>query len=381
MSALINGLRASASLLARYRTLEMPDEAYFVATQFERDLVNFARQLAHYDGSDLSERICGPLLGDTGLRLVRISDELQPEVSLPFAGAVVSGNLSITYFIPRRRPGASQCPVLAKSISEGSSFYISNEADCTISAAPGTRLVICDQKQQAPSRHIRIERSGRVGGCSSLSNLSDAELLDQIDTLDFKNVSDLVATAAPLLAEIGSRRDLLRKLFSSVSMNPVLRNDCELLNEFYKYVLHRSKNDFRLRLHLFRPDAEVSPHAHRWSMVSHVLSGPCASKYYGVERDLEASQHARQQKPQITHRLQAGSCYAFADTLVHWFLGAPGSATLTLRGPAMKDRAAEFRPNGLMRKYGIESNAEPSLRMTQDQFDYGIKSLELSNVL
>ncbi|MGH6950546.1 MAG: hypothetical protein ACREH4_06720, partial [Vitreimonas sp.] len=199
--------------------------------------------------------------------------------------------------------------------------------------------------------------------------------------INFSSVSDLVAVAGPLLAEIASRRDLLRALVSAARADEGLRNDCELLSEFYKYVLYRAPNDTRLRLHLFRPDADLHAHAHRWAMVSHVLSGPVANKYYCIESDVASAQKPFAEKARITHRLQAGSCYAFGDELIHWFRGAPGSATLTLRGPAVKPTAMEFRRAGLTPKFSSAAKMEPSLTMTQDQFEYGVRRLEISNVL
>ena len=381
MSEAIDRLRALAKLFARHHTSGLPDEAFFVGSEFERDLAILASRLAQYKKAGASEDVCRSALSSSGLRLANIFDEPLRGVHLPLVGAVVSGCLSISYFMPRRRPATPQKPVLAKSISEGSSFYISSDMDCDFAASPNTWLVTRDCEHPGGGCSIQIERKAPVKPGVGLSSLSDADLLRQIDAIDFENVSNIIATAEPLLAEIASRRDLLRGLLSTARTEPGLRDDCELLNEFYKYVLHRTANDIRLRVHVFRPDAQVSPHAHRWAMVSHVLSGPCANKYYGMESDLASSTKTDIGPAHITHRLQAGSCYAFGDMLVHWFLGAPGSATLTLRGPAVKRNASEFRPHGLMPKFGIEANAEPSLRMTAQQFEYGVRHLELRNVL
>jgi hypothetical protein len=381
MVELIDGLGGIAALFSKYRAPQIPEHAFFVGSEFERDLTHLAFRLAKYEKSGLRAAAAfESLLQGTGLKLLDLTDTSLNDVPLPLVGAVVSGNLSISYFIPRREAGTSQKPVLAKSIFEGSSFYVTDDMDADFSASAGTRLLVRDHAPSQAGDRIRIERLAPGTLSSSLCSLSDVELLGQIDALDFANVSDLVTAAQPLLAEIASRRDLLRRLLATAKAEPGLRDDCELLNEFYKYVLHRTPNDIRLRLHVFRPDADVSPHAHRWAMVSYVLAGPCANKYYGSESELASSSHDLQ-KVQVTHRLQTGSCYAFADMLVHWFLGAPGSATLTLRGPAMKDKASEFRPGGMMPKFGIESNAEPSLRMTEAQFDYAIRHLELTNVL
>lgn len=370
-----------AALFASYRTTQLVDEDCFVGSEFERDLSTFALRLAQYERSGGDPSVCVSLLRGTGLKLVQLSGTPPHNVPLPLIGAVVSGELSISYFMPCRDVGISQNPILSKSILEGATLYISDTVDCELFASKHTRLLVRDHRQSSSAVRVCTDSPARAADPGSLSLMSSTELLDQIEVLDFENTDNLVANAGVLLAEIASRRDLLRRLLLTAKSTPGLRDDCELLNEFYKYVLHRSRNDIRLRLHVFRPDAEVSPHAHRWAMVSYVLSGPCASKYYGSEQDLATSPIAFTQVPQITHRLQTGSCYAFADQLVHWFLGAPGSATLTLRGPARKVNASEFRPAGLVPKFGIDAKAEPSLRMTEAQFDYGIRHLELTNVL
>ena len=363
---------------ARSNNSGLPDEVFVVESEFERDLAIFASRLAFYKKAGASEAMCKAALNGTGLRLVNIIDKPQLGVNLPIVGAVVSGILSISYFFPRRRPAMPQRPVLSKTISEGSSFYISRDTDAVFTASPNTWLVVRNDAQPGGSR---IDLKAPVKPGLDLSSLSHADLLGQIDAIDFKSVSDLVANAQPLLAEIASRRDLLRELLSTARADPKLRDDCELLNEFYKYVLHRASNGTRLRLHVFRPDAELHPHAHRWAMVSYVLSGPVANKYYGTESDLASLPGTVVGRANITHRLQAGSCYAFDDSLIHWFRGAPGSATLTLRGPAVKQKATEFYPDGLTSKFGIEANMEPSLAMTAEQFEYGVRHLEMTNVL
>lgn len=381
MSEILDGLRLIAGLFARYTTTQLEDEDCFVGSVFERDLSTFASRLALFERSGGNPNVYGLLLQGTGLQVIQLSGTHPPNVPLPLIGAVVSGELSISYFIPRRDVGTPQNPILAKSIVEGSTFYISDTIDCDFFPAANTRLLIWSHHQRNGAAQVYTIGTARAVHRGALSTMSSAQLLDQIEAVDFENLGNLVANAGGLLAEIASRRDLLRALMLNARSTLGLRDDCELLNEFYKYVLHRSRNDIRLRLHVFRPDAEVSPHAHRWAMVSYVLSGPCANKYYGSEQDLDSRSTSRAHAPQITHRLQVGSRYAFADQLVHWFLGAPGAATLTLRGPARKVKASEFRAVGVVPKFGIESKAEPSLRMTDAQFDYGIRHLEMTNVL
>jgi len=355
------------------------DETFVVGSVLERDLAFFASRMTQYRKAGASDAMCASALSDTGLRLVNITNESQLKINLPITGAVVSGGLSISYFFPLRDTEMPRKPVLSKKISEGSTFYISRDTDVALTASPDTWLVLPDTLYT--NGGIRIAQEAPVKPSGDFSSLSHTDLLDQIDAIEFEDVSDLVATAQPLLAEIASRRDLLRELISNAKSDSNLRRDCELLNEFYKYVLYRSRKDTRLRLHVFRPDAELSPHAHRWALASYVLSGPVMNKYYGTDNDEASLQRAATGKANITHRLQTGCCYAFDDTVIHWFLGAPGSATLTLRGPAVKRKAPEFRPSGLISKFGVDAEMEPSLIMTAEQFEYGIRHLEMTNVL
>ena len=357
---------------------DLPDEALVVESEFERDLAKFASRLALYKNVGASDAMFESALHDTGLRLVKIVDKQQIGTNFPIVGAIVSGMLSIDYFLPRRRPGVPQKPVLSKTISEGSSFYVSRDTEAVFTVTPNTWLVMRDRVYAGVETQIEIEVSIKLG--AGLSSLSDADLIGRIGEIDFTNVSDLVTAAHPVLAEIAARRELLRELVSTVRTDPKLRDDAELLPEFYKYVLHRAPSDARLRLHLIRPDAPVHPHAHRWAMVSYVLSGQITPKYHSLEGDaLPATNDAG--AVNISHRLEAGSCYAFGDPLIHSFRGAPGSATLTLRGPAEKQAAAEFRADGFMQKFSVEASAEPSLTMTPEQFEYGVGHLKMINVL
>jgi|CXWL01.1.fsa_nt_gi hypothetical protein len=355
----------------------LPDEAFSVESDLERDLATFASRLARFKNAGASHAMCRSAAQDARLRLIILTGGAGSDASIPRVGAVVSGFLSISYFLPSRRPATPQQPVLSKLISEGSSFCISHHVDATCAAAPDTWLLV---RGVSLNEEIELAVYEPREADVDFASLSNADLLEQIGDIAFTSVSDLVATAGPLLAEIASRRDLLRALIASARTDPKLRSDCELLSEFHKYVLHRASNDTRLRLHVFRPDADLHPHAHRWAMVSHVLSGPVANKYYCVESDV-ASAQSFAKEARITHRLQTGSSYAFGDALIHWFRGAPGSATLTLRGPAVKQTAKEFRRSGLTPKFGSEAGMEPSLTMTADQFEYGIRHLEMANVL
>jgi hypothetical protein len=357
---------------------DLPDEALVVESEFERDLAKFASRLALYKNGGASDAMFESALHDTGLRLVKIVEKQQIGTSFPIVGAVASGILSIDYFLPRRRPGIPQKPVLSKVISEGSSFYVSRDTEAVFTVTPNTWLVVRDGVYTGVETQIEIEGSIKLG--ADLSSLSDADLIGRVGEIDFANVSELVAAAHPVLAEIAARRALLREFISTVRTDPKLRGDAELLAEFYKYVLHRAPSDARLRLHLFRPDAAVHPHAHRWAMVSYVLSGQIMPKYHCLEGDASLATNDAG-AVNISHRLQAGSCYAFSDPLIHSFRGAPGSATLTLRGPAEKQKAAEFRAAGFMQKVSVEVGAEPSLTMTPEQFEYGIDHLKMINVL
>jgi hypothetical protein len=360
-------------------TSHLNDAAFVVESEFERDVAVFASSLARYRSAGASEAMCRSTLAGTGLRLIALTDASQRNVDMPRVGAVVSGSLSISYYLPRRRLATPQEPVLSKRISGGSSFFISQETDAVCAAAPDTWLLVREGMSQHHLIWVDVEEPARI--CADLASLSHAELLKGIGGVDFTSISGLVASAGPLLAEIASRRDLLRTLISAARTDPGLRSDCELLSEFHKYVLHRAPNDTRLRLHLFRPDADLHAHAHRWAMVSHVLSGPVANKYYCTEGEVASSPKAFAQKAHITHRLQTGSCYAFGDALIHWFRGAPGTATLTLRGPAVKPSAMEFRRSGLTPKFSSAAKMEASLTMTAEQFEYGVRHLEMANVL
>jgi len=355
------------------------DGAFVVEGELERDMAAFASRLALFKNAGASESLCRSAVAGTGFRLVVLNEAAQRSAAISRVGAVVSGTLSISYFVPPPPTATAQQAVLSKRICAGSSFFISQHTDAVCAASWGAWLIVRECSADGEALQVNVEEPYEAG--ADLTFLSDAELLRQIGGIDFASIAGLLATAGPLLAEIATRRHLLRALMAAARTEPKLRTDCELLSEFYKYVLYRAPNDTRLRLHLFRPDADLHAHAHRWPMVSHVLSGPVANKYYCTEGDVISSSMEFVEEAHISHRLQAGSCYAFSDALIHWFRGAPGSATLTLRGPAVKPSAMEFRRSGLTPKFSSEAQMEPSLTMTAEHFEHGVRHLELANVL
>ena len=201
MSELIAGLKEFARLFSRYRTLALPDEAYFVGSEFERDLSSFASRLSQYERSGASRAMCESLLQGTGLRLAHVSGASPTSVSLPLIGAVVSGNLSISYFIPQRRPASPQKPVLAKSIFEGSSFYISGDTDGDVAASVNTRLLIRDDDYSTAAVRIRIQSKAYVPPRAPFSSLSNAELLDQPHAVEILKQS-VLKTNGDVLAHL-----------------------------------------------------------------------------------------------------------------------------------------------------------------------------------
>lgn len=325
---------------------------------FERDLAYHALNNPRIpDGEIVS--ICGTQLEARSLGATE-------DFAFPRAlrGAVLSGTLHINYHDASRSGGS--VVRLAKSLVAGSTFMFSNDNDVDLRWTPGTRVLLCSDGDGG--RPLKGQQVPEIGA-DDLSKLSDQDLLARIDDIEFGNVSAMQTVAAPLLQEIGSRRDMLRQLFESSERDEYLRSKCEKLPDMYKFVLAESPlKHARLRLHMFRTEYFDVPHSHRWAMTSFVISGTVTNKYYGADHDLLKTYNNAVPPVQMCHRMPTGGVYSFDHTMIHWFHGTPGAVTLTIRGPVDKDISTEFGAEKLNQKFGVDAKMEPDYMMTEEQY-------------
>jgi len=144
--------------------------------------------------------------------------------------------------------------------------------------------------------------------------------------------------AVSLLLAIGGTKDRLRRLVENVMSDERLLSLSERSESFDKLVLATDRSSgCRLRLHRFATQFVDTPHNHRYSFWSLLLSGKYLHTIYGPGRN--ALRLARGRLPTSCYAAVhvAGAVYGLHHSIVHTATDvAPGTYSLMLRGPKQK---------------------------------------------
>ncbi|GAA1162173.1 hypothetical protein F4556_005030 [Kitasatospora gansuensis] len=161
-------------------------------------------------------------------------------------------------------------------------------------------------------------------------------LLPGLDGLDWDDLPAVAAASADAFDAL--TRDswaLLADLLAALPENAELAAMCEQFDFLDKLVLHLGDN-YRVRLHRFRPGYFDRPHDHRWSFASMILTGSYQHVQYGTNEGFETIDPAALVPRQIRTE-RAGDHYVLHHTAVHSVHADAGTMSLVLRGPAAKD--------------------------------------------
>ena len=134
-----------------------------------------------------------------------------------------------------------------------------------------------------------------------------------------------------------SQRRMLRDILLDLPERPDLLGLCEHYDILDKIVLHDDPSGVRVRLHIFLPGYFDRPHNHRWSYASTILRGQYRHYLFG-DADLDETVDPASLKALMVRDEQPGSTYALHHTMVHAVVAEPCTASLVIRGPAVKDR-------------------------------------------
>jgi hypothetical protein len=159
-------------------------------------------------------------------------------------------------------------------------------------------------------------------------------LLTDIGAVDWHDLTAVTAASDKLLTVLDNDRSALRALAETAVAEPRLLRLCEHYDILDKLVLHDDPSGWRLRLHVFLPGYFDRPHNHRWTYVSRILSGSYTHTLYGTDEQLDDTVAPTTLTARMIRTEQPGHTY----TLIHSMVAAPYTASLIVRGPAVKDR-------------------------------------------
>ncbi|RGD59427.1 hypothetical protein DR950_17960 [Kitasatospora xanthocidica] len=184
-------------------------------------------------------------------------------------------------------------------------------------------------------------------------------LLPSLRGLDWDDLPAVASASA--LAFHDLTRDnwaLLADLLTTLPDSPALAAMCERFDFLDKLVLHQD-DDYRLRVHRFRPGYFDRPHDHRWSFASMILTGAYRHVQYGTNEGFDTIDPAALRPRQIRTE-RAGDQYVLHHTAVHSVTADAGTISLVLRGPAVKDafRIIDAPSGGSFTARGTQSETD-----------------------
>ena len=160
------------------------------------------------------------------------------------------------------------------------------------------------------------------------------EPLYHIDWDDFNAIS---ANTRQVLQELADNPLIILRAAREVQANEHLFALCEHYDILDKVVLYDGPR-FRVRLHVFASGYFDRPHEHRWSYSSVVLSGGYMHTVFMRPEQLDKSFSVKRLEPLMMRWEGVGSIYTLHPMSIHAVSPDPGTVSLIVRGPAIKDR-------------------------------------------
>jgi hypothetical protein len=228
-----------------------------------------------------------------------------------------------------------------------------------------------------------------------------------LDWTDFERASRI---SSEIVQELAADRAQLRRLVLSVQRDERLRFLAEKHDELNYIVLYDALDrGLRVRLHRFSRGLEDTPHNHRFSFSSALLSGSYVHTLFQVERpdgDAEEQEPWTLAQPEGTHvgvelrdlpvaglepqlaTVQAaGSSYSLHHSTVHkTAMPVEDAYSVFCRGPAQKPCALQLQPDVKTYRWKFGRAHESAKvvadrKMTDAEFAGYVESLEAAAVI
>ncbi|MEU9509337.1 hypothetical protein AB0D32_24015 [Micromonospora sp. NPDC048170] len=163
-------------------------------------------------------------------------------------------------------------------------------------------------------------------------------LFSAISKVDWNDLAAVEEANIALLDTLDEDRSLLADLMARAASDAHLTSLSETLDHLDKIVLHDDPTGYRLRLHVFRLACADWPHSHRWSFTSRILEGAYQHVLYEPDDGLDESIDVASLRTLYRRTERKGDTYTIHHSTIHAALGQPGTVSLLVRGPSVKDR-------------------------------------------
>lgn len=164
-------------------------------------------------------------------------------------------------------------------------------------------------------------------------------LVRPLKSVDWTSADEIELASKSVLTRIMADTAVLEDALLAVPDRPELADLCEHYDILDKIVLYDEPElGIRVRMHVFLPGYFDRPHNHRWSYSSLILTGRYRHVLYGTDEGLDESTDARNLRPLMVRDEREGALYTLHHSMVHAVTAEPFTASLVIRGPAVKDR-------------------------------------------
>lgn len=162
-------------------------------------------------------------------------------------------------------------------------------------------------------------------------------LIEPLRSLDWEDIDAVEHATRKVLTVLSEETTRVRGALLALPERPDLLGLCEHRDTLDEIAIYDDESGVGVALHVFMSGYSARPHNHRWTFASTILRGGYRhSPSRNVELDEAIGPTSR--KALQVRQEHAGCGYALHHAMVHAVVAKPGTVSLVLRGPPVKDR-------------------------------------------
>jgi hypothetical protein len=162
-------------------------------------------------------------------------------------------------------------------------------------------------------------------------------LIEPLRSLDWEDVDAVEHATRKALTVLSEETTHVRGALLALPERPDLLGLCEHRDTLDEIAIYHDESGVGVALHVFMSGYSARPHNHCWTFASTILRGGYRHSLSGNAELEEAIGPASRKALQVRQE-HAGGAYALHHAMMHAVVAKPGTVSLVLRGPPVKDR-------------------------------------------
>ncbi|MGW1805475.1 hypothetical protein [Streptomyces sp. NPDC002078] len=164
--------------------------------------------------------------------------------------------------------------------------------------------------------------------------------IDHLPALDWTDLRTGHRQARSVLTRLAGDRELLTRLVHEIEHDDQRLSASEIHPLINRLILYQDDSrGFQIRLHMSPGSRELVPHDHKYTFTAYVLQGAYVHVWRRRADRGEGEFTGNDIRPGIVSIERPGTCYTFGHPLIHQTIMVPGTVTLFMRGPRVKQRS------------------------------------------